>query len=156
MENGCVPQCLAQHVKEIEIKGVEDVEDNVKLVEYFMKHCLVLQMMIIRSKRTVSKKQVNHLLRTLSQLHWGFAICDIFIVWTLLFISVVVVNHRNMKLMLVAGMLNKPPNYVLGRRFFSLFGWTIYGYSVVLCAEHWLVQLNYCTYGYIGVLLATL
>lgn len=69
MENGCVPQCLAQHVKEIEIKGVEDVEDNVKLVEYFMKHCLVLQMMIIRSKRTVSKKQVNHLLRTLSQLH---------------------------------------------------------------------------------------
>lgn len=54
----------------------------------------------------------------------------------LFFISVVVVNHRNMKLMLVAGMLNKPPNYVLGRRFFSLFGWTIYGYSVVLCAEH--------------------
>ncbi|KAH9803228.1 putative FBD-associated F-box protein [Citrus sinensis] len=64
MENGCVPQCLAQHVKEIEIQGVEDVEDDVKLLEFFMKHCLVLQTMIIRCKRTVTNKKVNHLLRT--------------------------------------------------------------------------------------------
>ena len=64
MENGCVPQCLAQHVKEIEIQGVEDVEDDVKLLEFFMKHCLVLQTMIIRCKRTVTNKKVNHLLGT--------------------------------------------------------------------------------------------
>ncbi|GAY55384.1 hypothetical protein CUMW_163850, partial [Citrus unshiu] len=57
MENGCVPQCLAQHVKEIEIQGVEDVEDDVKLLEFFMKHCLVLQTMIIRCKRTVTNKK---------------------------------------------------------------------------------------------------
>lgn len=53
-----MPRCLRLHVKQIEVQGYEEKEDELKLVKYLLKNSKVLKRMIIRCKESASTKDL--------------------------------------------------------------------------------------------------
>lgn len=73
IESDCVPQCLLQRVKKIEIIRVQGDEDEQRVIEYFLQQCKCLEVMIINCKALIFKNQRKHLRQRLSHLKRG---CD--------------------------------------------------------------------------------
>ncbi|KAL9414424.1 hypothetical protein AB3S75_042819 [Citrus x aurantiifolia] len=67
IEGDIVPNCLLEHVKKIEIKGVEGDEDELILVEYLLKYSSVLEVMVICFKGSVSKPERRDIERSILQ-----------------------------------------------------------------------------------------
>ncbi|KAH9668082.1 F-box/FBD/LRR-repeat protein [Citrus sinensis] len=67
IEGDIVPNCLLEHVKKIEIKGVEGDEDELILVEYLLKYSSVLEVMVICFKGSVSKPERRDIGRSILQ-----------------------------------------------------------------------------------------
>lgn len=55
IEREYVPLCLLQHVKHLEFKGVDDDEEELRLLEYMLKFTTVLEMLTIRLKGSISE-----------------------------------------------------------------------------------------------------
>ncbi|KAH9769826.1 putative FBD-associated F-box protein [Citrus sinensis] len=67
IEGDIVPNCLLEHVKKIEITGVEGDEDELILVEYLLKYSSVLEVMVIFFKGSVSKLERRDIERSILQ-----------------------------------------------------------------------------------------
>lgn len=67
IEGDIVPNCLLEHVKKIEITGVEGDEDELILVEYLLKYSSVLEVMVICFKGSVSKPERRDIGRSILQ-----------------------------------------------------------------------------------------
>lgn len=63
-----VPDCLLQRVRKIEIKGAEGTEDEVRVLEYFLKFCKRLEVMVIMCKGSISMDERRDLRQKISQL----------------------------------------------------------------------------------------
>lgn len=67
-----VVERLRHHVKKIEVKGIKGDGDAPPLLEYLLKHSVVLDTMIIIIKGTRSKRHVKNLQQKLITLERGF------------------------------------------------------------------------------------
>lgn len=67
IEGDIVPNYLLQHVKKIEIQGVEGDEDELILVEFLLKYSSFLEVMVICFKWSVSKQERRDIGRSILQ-----------------------------------------------------------------------------------------
>lgn len=77
IEGDIVPNCLLEHVKKIEIKGVEGDEDELILVEYLLKYSSVLEVMVICFKGSVSKPERRDIGRSILQVQRASNSCKL-------------------------------------------------------------------------------